>query len=242
MIQGYVWDWWIDKYDAVALGSRIPEWFVYQSMGCSVKVELPSHWLNTNLLGMAVCAVVGVKGVIDPSSCPYIQLIFDDDSGIDFIGQAFLHPSMKSDHIWFGYRSLVHLLVVYGRGFNRLGGTMVVSFRIDDGEEKLEVRKCGVRLVYKGEETYTYCTFPHGPILPERWRLDIDSERSSYTEEGDGSHSGSIEILGQTSCLSKSDSDSDSGGSTELIRRQSCSPSILLTNFFMLLKHICGLR
>ena len=47
-----------------------------------------------NLLGMAVCVVVGVKGVIDPSSCPYIQLIFDDDSRIDFIGQAFLHPSM----------------------------------------------------------------------------------------------------------------------------------------------------
>ena len=29
-------------------------------MGCSVKVELPSHWVNTNLLGMVVCAVVGV--------------------------------------------------------------------------------------------------------------------------------------------------------------------------------------
>ena len=139
-------------------------------MGCSVKVELPSHWLNTKLLGMAVCAVVGVKGVIDPSSCPYIHFTFDDHSGIALMWTASLDCSMKSDHMWFGYRALVNLLFYYRSGFNRPGGTMVVSFRIDDGEEKLEVRKCGVRLVYKGEETYTYCTFPHGAILSEGWR------------------------------------------------------------------------
>ena len=96
---------------------------------------------------------------------------------------------------------------------------MTVSFRIvdefgiDGGEEKLEVRKCGVRLVYKGDETSTYCTFPLGATLPESWRWpDIDSECSSYTEEGDESH------------------------------LQTCSPCNLLTNFFMLLKHICGFR
>ena len=170
MIQGYVLGWWSNIYDVVALGSRIPEWFVDQSMGCSVKVELPSHWLNTKLLGMAVCAVVGVKGVIHPSASPFIHFNFDDHYGIVPTWGASLDCSMKSDHMWFGYRSLVLLLAVYHRGFNRPGGTMVVSFRIDDGEEKLEVRKCGVRLVYKGEETYAYCTFPHGAILSKGWR------------------------------------------------------------------------
>ena len=44
-------------------------------MGCSVKIELPSHWYNTKLLGMALCAVVGVKGVIHPSTHPRIYHI-----------------------------------------------------------------------------------------------------------------------------------------------------------------------
>ena len=65
---------------------------------------------------------------------------------------------------------------------------MMVSFRIaefgiDGGEEKLEVRKCGVHLVYKGDETSTYCTFPHGVLFSE-------SECSSSTEEEDESDSG----------------------------------------------------
>ena len=168
MIQGYVPGWWDNSYDVVAPGSRIPEWFVDQSMGCSVKVDLPSHWLNTNLLGMAVYAVVGVKGVIHPSAFPCIHFIFDDHSGITLDWVASLDCSMKSDHMWFGYRSLVHLLCAYRNGFNWSDGTTVVSFRIHGGEEKLEVRKCGFRLIYKGEETYTYCTFPHSAIIPEK--------------------------------------------------------------------------
>ena len=72
MIQGYASSRWPKSYNAVAPGSRIPKWFADQSMGCSVKVELPSHWFNTKLLGMAFCAVVGVKGVIDPSTWPRI--------------------------------------------------------------------------------------------------------------------------------------------------------------------------
>ena len=200
MIQGYFSRWRKNSYDVFAPRSRIPKWFVNQSMGCSVKVELPSHWLNTKLLGMAFCVVVGVKGVIDPSTRPHIHFNFDDDSGNELTCLAFLDCSMKSDHIWFGYRSLVYLLGVFRGGFNRPGGTMVVSFRIGGGEEKLEVTNCGVRLVYKGEETYTYCTFPHGAILPESWRWALDSECSSYKKVGD---SRSIEILGKTSSLSK---------------------------------------
>ena len=73
MIQGYALSWWDISYNAFAPGSRIPEWFADQSMGCSVKVELPSHWYNTKLLGMAVCAVLGVKGVIHPSTNPRIN-------------------------------------------------------------------------------------------------------------------------------------------------------------------------
>ena len=73
MIQGYASRWWAEIYNVIAPGSRIPEWFADQSMGSSVKVELPSHYLETKLLGMAFCAVVGFKGVIDSSTCPLIN-------------------------------------------------------------------------------------------------------------------------------------------------------------------------
>ena len=92
MIQMYGLSWWAKSYNVVAPGSRIPEWFADQSMRCSVKVELPSHWYNTKLLGMAVCAVVGVKGVIDPSTYSCIYCYFDgDDRGFSLFNQVSYH-------------------------------------------------------------------------------------------------------------------------------------------------------
>ena len=113
---------------------------------------------------------------------------FDDvDYGFCVFNQAWYgidKYTIKSDHMWFGYRSLEILLEMYdGLLFYRRGGTMTVSFRIDGVEEMLEVRKCGVRLVYEGDETSTCCTFPHGVLLPE-------SECSSSTEEEEESDSG----------------------------------------------------
>ena len=151
MIQRYARGWWQNGYDAVAPGNRIPKWFKNQSMGCSVKVELPSvHCLNTELLGMAVCAVVGVKGVIDPFPTPSIFVNYDDDP-MNFLHSS-LDCSMKSDHMWFGYRSLFNLSAAVRRP---QGGTVVASFIIVGGGKKLEVRKCGVRLVYKGEVPFS---------------------------------------------------------------------------------------
>ena len=69
MIQSiYGWVYPQNNYNAIVPGSRIPEWFVDQSTGSSVTVELPPHWYNNKLMGMAVCAVVGAKGVIDPTT------------------------------------------------------------------------------------------------------------------------------------------------------------------------------
>ena len=45
------------QYNNVLYGSTIPEWFIHQSVGCSVTVELPPHWYNTKLMGLAVWAV-----------------------------------------------------------------------------------------------------------------------------------------------------------------------------------------
>ena len=44
-------------YNALVPGSSIPEWFIHLSEECSVTVELPPHWYNTKLMGLAICAV-----------------------------------------------------------------------------------------------------------------------------------------------------------------------------------------
>lgn len=48
-------------WEATVSGSSIPDWFIHQNVGSYVIVELPLHYYNTNLLGLAVCASF-VKG------------------------------------------------------------------------------------------------------------------------------------------------------------------------------------
>ncbi|XP_034681482.1 disease resistance protein RUN1-like isoform X2 [Vitis riparia] len=223
----YGWDYPENEYNAIVPGSRIPEWFVDQSTGSSVTVELPPHWNNTKLMGMAVCAVVGAKGVIDPTTEKRsigIYFNVDGSTGIRTGWTASLSLPMRTDHTWFGYRPLA-ILTAYSGDFGKSRGSMVVSFRVGIGKEKVEVKKCGVRLVYEGEEKDSHCSFPCGAMWPEE-REETDSE-CSFPGEGDESDSGSED-------LRQSNSDSES---KEL--RQTCSPCNLLTNFFMLLKQIC---
>ncbi|XP_010665420.1 disease resistance protein RPV1 [Vitis vinifera] len=177
-------------YDAIVPGSRIPEWFVDQSTGSSVTVELPPHWYNTKLMGMAVCAVIGATGVIDPTIEEWRPQIYFKCSSVIYQGDdAIMSRSMKDDHTWFRYLSLCWL---HGRTppFGKSRGSMVVSF--GSWEEKLEVKKCGVRLVYEGEEKDSHCSFPCGAMLPEE-REETDSE-CSFPGEGDESDSGSEDL------------------------------------------------
>uniref|UniRef100_A0A2P2NKF0 C-JID domain-containing protein n=1 Tax=Rhizophora mucronata TaxID=61149 RepID=A0A2P2NKF0_RHIMU len=38
-------------------GNRVPEWFMYQSMGSSVRIQLPSDWLES-FRGFVLCVVL----------------------------------------------------------------------------------------------------------------------------------------------------------------------------------------
>ncbi|RVW95669.1 Disease resistance-like protein CSA1 [Vitis vinifera] len=177
-------------YDAIVPGSRIPEWFVDQSTGSSVTVELPPHWYNTKLMGMAVCAVIGATGVIDPTIEEWRPQIYFKCSSVIYQGDdAIMSRSMKDDHTWFRYLSLCWL---HGRTPPLERAEALWWFHLEAGEEKLEVKKCGVRLVYEGEEKDSHCSFPCGAMLPEE-REETDSE-CSFPGEGDESDSGSEDL------------------------------------------------
>ncbi|KAJ9675886.1 hypothetical protein PVL29_024718 [Vitis rotundifolia] len=88
------------KWDVIVPGSSIPERFVHQNMGPSVTVQLPPHWYNTNLMGLAVCAVFAVDPTIDR-----FDLGFTVFGGFDFQFDSIMIDSVKdTDHMWFGYR------------------------------------------------------------------------------------------------------------------------------------------
>ena len=53
----------INEYNAIVPGSRIPEWFNHQNVGCSVNIELSSDWYNTKLMGLAFCVVLNFEAI-----------------------------------------------------------------------------------------------------------------------------------------------------------------------------------
>ena len=113
------------RYNAVVPGSSIPEWFIHQSAGCLVPVELPPHWYNTKLMGLAVCAVFNANitmGELGEFICFSVN-----ESGSFYIDDTASVHFSKGDHIWFGYRPL------WGSGGNQ-SNTLKVSFSVSNSE------------------------------------------------------------------------------------------------------------
>lgn len=48
-------------------GSGIPGWFGNQCSGSSITIQLPQHCCNINLIGFALCAVIGFEEHFDAS-------------------------------------------------------------------------------------------------------------------------------------------------------------------------------
>ena len=51
----------VNEYNAIVPESRISEWFSHQNVECFVNIELPPHWYNTKLMGLAFCVVLNFE-------------------------------------------------------------------------------------------------------------------------------------------------------------------------------------
>ena len=161
-----------NEYNAFVPGSRIPEWFRHQSVGCSVNIVLPPHWYNTKLMGMAFCVVF--KGAMDGyhgTEASHFGLVcyLNDDFYVHTSLNSMHAPPegsrfIESDHTLFGYESLAGLEICEGNWFRKLSGNMVASFELTGSDG--EVKKCGVRLVYEEDEKDGGCSFPFGTTWP----------------------------------------------------------------------------
>ena len=141
----------INESNATVPGSRIPEWFNHQNVGYSVNIELPSHWYNTKLMGLAFCVVLNFEAIHsykfgmmigEPSHFGLICYLNDYYHVCTNLDSLYLSPEgprfIQSDHLLFGYKSLAELDICFGNWYRKLRNTVVASFELmgSDGEVK----------------------------------------------------------------------------------------------------------
>ncbi|KAJ9676203.1 hypothetical protein PVL29_024951 [Vitis rotundifolia] len=132
-------------------GSRIPDWIRYQSSGSEVKAELPPNWFNSNFLGFAFSFV----------TCGHFSCLFtlkadvlfdwtsrDDSSSVDIIILEMISfkRRLESDHVCLCYVPLPQL-----RNCSQVTH-IKVSFMAVSREGEIEIKRCGVGIVYSNED------------------------------------------------------------------------------------------
>ncbi|KAK3204715.1 hypothetical protein Dsin_018761 [Dipteronia sinensis] len=145
-------------------GNEVPEWFTFRNTRSFVIVRhLPPGWFSENLVGLAICAVVGFqdhyddgRGLVLVCECEFISKdgyrhvvrgYFigwgNDNNGTHYVG---------SDHVFVGCD-----FVMCPENFGEYYYTneFSVQFYIEDyilnRMHDCEVKKCGVRLIYRHE-------------------------------------------------------------------------------------------
>lgn len=142
-------------FEAFISGSRIPGWIRYQSPGSEVKVELPLNSIRSNLRGFAL------SFVFPPRSCGVAIFgvefsIFEAElwnNSLGFLeGYLHLNRGFESDHMCLFYVQLPpFLLIPLLLNSCQPLMSMTVSFKIESFDGPIEVKGCGVGLVYGNE-------------------------------------------------------------------------------------------
>ncbi|XP_050220777.1 disease resistance-like protein DSC1 [Mercurialis annua] len=152
-------------------GSKIPEQISHQSVGCSMAVSLPEHWINGNFRGFALAAVLGFKDYLDNHGffvkCK-IKLRTKHEENIslqhDFIifhgrsGHWNSSRILGSDHVFLSYNHYINLVEILGDIWQNESchSTALFDFYAVDSIGRplqgCEVRECGFSLQLAEDE------------------------------------------------------------------------------------------
>ena len=143
-----------ERYRIAIPGGEIPKWFINQSVGNSMNLQVPSDLCN-KLMGVAVCAVFVFRQ--NPSLPQFFWLEYSLKPNIYF-------NATRDGFPWwlgFGKMGLYHLFQGYcpykkmGRSWNEnlnqtnADGFSQIEIEFVTGGPGLEVTKCGVRLIFE---------------------------------------------------------------------------------------------
>lgn len=184
-------------------GWQVPVWFNHRSVGSVLKPELPRHWSDVGLTGIALCAVVSFTNYQARNSRFLVRCTSEftekDGSCIRFsciLGGWTEHGSdepreIESGHVFIGYTSWLHIKKCDGEVENRnkcVATEASVKFEVTDGTRPVtncEVLKCGFSLIYAPTETdYSFSTEVYSGVTPATNDISHGEGMSGSTTEG----------------------------------------------------------
>ncbi|KAF8117260.1 hypothetical protein N665_0012s0260 [Sinapis alba] len=147
---------------------EVPEMFDHQSFGSHLEQQLPRHWCDSKLIGIALCAVILFPEDYQQQNSRFLvkctcKFQSEDKVCISFrsvVGgwsESGDEPrNIKSPHVFIGYTSWVDISKRHmeDHGNNEKGcipSKVSLTFEVTDGATdvvKCEVLKCGFALVY----------------------------------------------------------------------------------------------
>lgn len=142
----------MQKFGIVVPGSEIPEWFMHQNDGSSIKFIMPSNlYCKNKALGYAVCCVFHVRehspGIQTRRSYPTHQLNCQMKGSSTSYSIEFREKfaQAESGHLWLLYLSLKKCYYSNWCFDNNL---IELSFRPVSGSG-LQVKRCGFHPIYR---------------------------------------------------------------------------------------------
>ncbi|EOA26490.1 hypothetical protein CARUB_v10022539mg [Capsella rubella] len=145
-------------------GSEVPVWFGHKASGAELEPELPQHWSENGLVGIALCTIVSfedqkirnnnlqVKCICDFNNVKTSSSYFNSPvGGLSETGDK--QRTIKSTHVFIGFTNWLNIKKCQEEDGNRCVPTKAsIKFQVTDdiGEVKnCEVLKCGFSLVYE---------------------------------------------------------------------------------------------
>lgn len=148
------------RFDVIVPGTDVPDWFNQQNIGSSVTIHLAPNWYDRKFKGLAICAVFETHE--NPTSftdgpasdiaisCRLEAIESSVTSSFKFL--IYGVPSIQSDHLWMGF----HSQIGFGK-LNWLNKCCLLRALFEPCIPGVEVKKCGVRLVYDQDENEYNC-------------------------------------------------------------------------------------
>lgn len=175
------------KFEFVVHGNEIPKWYNHQTVGSSITVKLHPGWFTNKFMGFTTCVVCRLLKPLPP----LVQ--WSIDCSLRANGQSWVSSGLVfgaewgqpvGDHIWFFYKRRDQ----YSQELQDIRYELEFSYKHSNWmgkfhEEIMQVKKCGVRVVYEDDVKELWQTLLKQSNTKRGYQHSVDDD------DGDGASS-----------------------------------------------------